>query len=170
MTLHFSLFNLNNPPTISPTHSEDTLTPKETQKACTPTLTIISAQAHQSGGRDEAQRGEEWCVKGGLPQWAQTELTLAAGRPPRAHKCSSQQVLGESMKDARVCAGDTRNDISRRMGSSRRDFTQWTGDGALRVLLSKGSSQVEEFLNETQGEFEGELGNRNVLKAKCYSL
>lgn len=77
---------------------------------------------------------------------------------------------GEHERCTCVCAGDTRNDISRRMGSSRRDFTQWTGDGDLRVPLSTGSSQVEEFPNETQGEFQGELRNGSVLKAKCYSL
>lgn len=118
-------------------------------------MSIISAQAHQSGGREEAQKGEEWCVKGGLSQWAQEGLSLAARRSPRAHKCCNHQVLGESMKDAHVCVLETREIIS---GEGwvlpGRDFTQWTRDGALGVPLSKGSSEVEEFLNETQGEFQ----------------
>ena len=91
-------------------------------------LSIISAQAHQSGGRDEAQRGEEWCVTGGLPQWAQAELSLAARRPPRAHKCSSQQVLGESMKDACVCVLATR-EMTSREGWALRGETLLSGPG-----------------------------------------
>ena len=70
-------------------------------------------------------------------------------------KCCNQQVLGESMKDAHVCVLETRESTS---GEGwvlpGRDFTQWTGDGALGVPLSKGSSEVEDFLNESQGEFQ----------------
>ena len=59
------------------------------------------------------------------------------------------------MKDARVCVLETRESTS---GEGwvlpGRDFTQWAGDGALGVPLSKGSSEVEDFLNESQGEFQ----------------
>lgn len=132
---------------------------------------MISTQAHQSGGREEAQRGEEWYVKGVLPQWAQEGLSLAARGPPGARKCRRQQVLWESMKDVRVCVLDTRKMTSREgWALPGGDFTQWTRDGALGVLLSKRSSEVEELLNKTQGEFQGELGKGSVPKARCYSL
>lgn len=98
-----------------------------TQKSWSPTLSIISAQTHLLGVREEGKRGEEWCYKGSsatadpgvgwvlLPADLLQPISEAPSRSFQACvRCS--QGRSQGMKDAHVCAGYTWNEISRRHG------------------------------------------------------